>query len=95
MSLTTVSSDEGDFESHSDSNDEASPSGVRRRPISDTPYGGIYSLPVVGAAASRTRQFYNDMAPQDSDATEVKVAKEVFRWGSVVVGAAGVAVVVL
>jgi hypothetical protein len=35
------------------------------------------------------------MAPEEADSTEVRVAKEVFRWSSAVAGAAAVAVVVL
>lgn len=59
------------------------------------PSGGIYSLPVVGNAASEARQFYDEMAPMETDSTEVRIAKEVFRWSSAVAGAAAVAVVVL
>ncbi|MGE5292697.1 MAG: hypothetical protein ACM3ML_37005 [Micromonosporaceae bacterium] len=59
------------------------------------PSGGIYSLPVVGNAAARARQFYEEMAPKETDSTEVRVAKEVFRWSSAAAGAAAVAVVVL
>jgi hypothetical protein len=59
------------------------------------PTGGIYSLPVVGNAAAGVRQFYDDMAPSDTDSTEVRVVKEVFRWSSAVAGAAAVAVLVL
>lgn len=66
------------------------------------PSGGIYSLPVVGTAASQARQFYDEMAPTETDSTEVRVAKEVVRWGSVgtaavaaVAGVGAVAVVVL
>ncbi|WP_454295878.1 hypothetical protein [Salana multivorans] len=57
--------------------------------------GGIYSLPVAGEAASGVRRFYDQMAPEVTDSTEVRVAKEVFRWSSAVAGAALVAVVVL
>lgn len=56
---------------------------------------GIYSLPVVGRAASGVRDFYDEMSPKETDKTEVRIAKEVFRWGSAVTGAAAVAVVVL
>jgi hypothetical protein len=59
------------------------------------PSGGIYSLPVVGNAAAGARQFYDGMAPKKTDSTEVRVAKEVFRWSSAVAGAAAVAVIVL
>ncbi|GAA4565050.1 hypothetical protein GCM10023176_12270 [Micromonospora coerulea] len=59
------------------------------------PTGGIYSLPVVGNAAAGVRQFYDDMAPSDTDRTEQRVAKEVLRWSSAVAGAAAVAVIVL
>jgi hypothetical protein len=58
------------------------------------PSGGIYSLPAVGNAAA-ARQFYDEMAPRETDSTEVRIAKEVFRWSSAVAGAAAVAVVVL
>lgn len=57
--------------------------------------GGLFSLPVVAPAAAITRQFYDEMAPQPTDATEVRVAKEIFRWSSVIAGAAAVAVAVL
>lgn len=93
MSLNTVASDE--FDPQSDRDGAGSPLEGTRRSERSATSGGIYSLPVVGPAATRTRQFYDDMAPQESDSTEVRVAKEVFRWGSVAVGAAGVAVVVL
>jgi hypothetical protein len=66
------------------------------------PSGGIYSLPVVGNATAAARQFYDEMAPQETDSTEVWIAKEVFRWSSAAAGgvaavavAAAVAVVVL
>jgi hypothetical protein len=59
------------------------------------PSGGTYSLPVVGNAVSGARQFYGEMAPREADSTEVRVAKEVFRWSSAVAGAAFAAVVVL
>lgn len=65
------------------------------RAESTTPSGGIYSLPVVGNAAAGVRQFYDEMAPKETDSTEVRVAKEVFRWSSAVAGAAVAAVVVL
>jgi hypothetical protein len=70
-------------------NDGAAPS-ERAKPT-----GGIYSLPVVGNAAAGVRQFYDDLAPSDTDRTELRVAKEVLRWSSAVAGAAAVAVMVL
>lgn len=57
--------------------------------------GGLYDLPVVGNAASVIRDFYDGMAPTESDNISVRVAKEVFRHGSIVVIAAGAAVVML
>ena len=51
------------------------------------PSGGIYSLPIVGNAFSRARQFYGEMAPQEGDSTGVRVGKEVLRWAPVVGGA--------
>jgi hypothetical protein len=63
--------------------------------IEATPSSGIYSLPVLGNLAAGARQFYDEMAPRETDSTEVRVAKEIFRWGSAVTGAAAVAVVVL
>jgi hypothetical protein len=57
--------------------------------------GGFYSLPVVGHAAAGARRFYDELAPQEIDSTEVRVAKEIFRWSSAVAGAAAVAVIVL
>jgi hypothetical protein len=69
--------------------------GVPVRGESTKPSGGIYSLPVVGNAFSGARQFYDEMAPKEADSTEVRVAKEVFRWSSAVAGAAVAAVVVL
>jgi len=69
--------------------------GVPVRGERTKPSGGIYSLPVVGNAVSEARQFYDEMAPKEADSTEVRVAKEVFRWSSAVAGAAAVAVVVL
>lgn len=77
------------FARYNDDDDRALESG------SIEPAGGIYSLPGVGHAASGVRRFYDDMAPRSTDATEVRFAKEVFRWGSVVTGAAAVAVIVL
>ncbi|MES9536687.1 MULTISPECIES: hypothetical protein [unclassified Actinomadura] len=59
------------------------------------PSGGIYSLPAVGDAAAKARKFYDEMAPRETDSAEVRVAKELFRWSSVVAGSAAVAVVVL
>lgn len=61
----------------------------------DRPSGGLYSLPLVGPAASNARQFYNEMAPKETDSPEVRVAKHVFRWASVAAGAAAVGVIVL
>ena len=92
MSLNTVASDNFDPR---DRDGAESPFEIARRAESSTPSGGIYSLPVVGPAASRTRQFYDEMAPNETDSTEVRVAKEVFRWSSAAAGAAAVAVVVL
>jgi len=64
------------------------------RAESTTPSGGIYSLPVVGNAAAGVRQLYHEMAPKETDSTEVRVAKEVFRWSSAVaIAAAGVVIV--
>jgi hypothetical protein len=63
--------------------------------IEATPAGGIYSLPVLGHLAAGARQFYDEMAPRETDSSEVRIAKEVFRWGSAITGAAAVAVVVL
>ncbi|WAX55544.1 hypothetical protein M6B22_13440 [Jatrophihabitans cynanchi] len=57
------------------------------------PTGGIYSVPVVGGFAGDVREFFDQMAPQQSDSTQVKVAKEVLRW--TVVGAAGVSAAAL
>ncbi|MFJ1541681.1 hypothetical protein ACIODS_24350 [Micromonospora chalcea] len=59
------------------------------------PTGGIYSLPVVGNAAAGVRQFYDEIAPSDTDRTGQRVAKEILRWSSAVAGAAAVAVMVL
>lgn len=64
-------------------------------PGGEEPSGGLYSLPVVGNAAARVRHFYDGMAPKQTDSTEVRVAKEVFRYSSAVAGAAAVAVIVL
>lgn len=93
MSLNSVVSD--DFDPEDTLGKVRGPNGVAPRPEVNAPSGGIYSLPVVGPAAVRTRQFYDEMAPNETDSTEVRAAKEVFRWGSVAVGAAAVAVVVL
>lgn len=49
----------------------------------------------IGNAASGVRQSYDEMSPKETDSTEVRVAKEVFRWSSAVAGAAAAAVVVL
>jgi hypothetical protein len=56
--------------------------------------GGVYDLPFIGGSLSSVRNFYEDMAPQPDDATEVKLAKEIVRYGSVVVAAAAAATVV-
>jgi hypothetical protein len=69
--------------------------GVAVRAESAKPSGGIYSLPVVGNAAAGVRQFYDEMAPKETDSTEIRVAKEVFRWSSAVAGAAAVAMTIL
>ncbi|TPV47810.1 hypothetical protein FJ661_20035 [Pseudarthrobacter phenanthrenivorans] len=62
---------------------------------STRPSGGLYSLPVVGRFAAGTRQFYDEMAPQETDSAQARIAKEVFRWSSAAAGAAAVAVMVL
>lgn len=59
------------------------------------PSGGIYALPVVGGAAAGARQFYDEMAPLATDPTRMRVAKEVFRWGSAAAGMAAVAMITL
>ena len=41
------------------------------------------------------REFYNYMRPTAADSTEVRVAKNIFRWSSAVAGGAAVAVMVL
>jgi hypothetical protein len=48
------------------------------------PHGGIYDLPVVGAPARRTRQFFDEMAPTDDDSAGVKAGKNALRYGTVV-----------
>jgi hypothetical protein len=57
--------------------------------------GAVISLPAVGNAAARTRQFYDETARKETDSTEVRVAREVFRWSSFAAGAAAVAMIVL
>lgn len=78
-----------ELDAHYDSDDAAGRVEITK------PSGGIYSLPVVGNAAAGARQFYDVMAPKETDSTEVRIAKEVFRWSSAVAGSAAVAVVVL
>jgi hypothetical protein len=68
---------------------------VAVRAESAKPSGGIHSLLVVGNAAAGARQFYDEMAPKETDSTEVRVAKEVFRWASAVALAATVVMIVL
>jgi hypothetical protein len=94
MSLKTVAASD-DFDPRDERDGAESQSEVAPREERTAPSGGIYSLPGVGPAASRTRQFYDDMAPKEDDSTEVRVAKEVFRWSSAAAGAAAVAIVVL
>jgi len=64
-----------------------------------TPSGGIYDLPVVGGGFRRTREFFDDMAPDEDDSTGVRAGKNVLRYGAVaaagVAGAAVAAVLVL
>ena len=62
---------------------------------SKKPLDSIDALSELGNTASGVRQIYDAMAPRPTDSTEVRIAKEVFRWSSVVAGAAAVAVVVL
>jgi hypothetical protein len=62
--------------------------GIPVRGESAEPSGGIYSLPGVGNAFSVARRFYDEMAPQETDSTGVRVGKEVLRWSPVVGGAA-------
>lgn len=75
--------------------DNFDPDGTEVARRADSRPDGIYSLPVVGRAASGVRDFYDEMSPKETDKIEVRIAKEVFRWGSAVTGAAAVAVVVL
>ena len=88
MTIQAVASDD----SHQNGDRQSE---VSRRTEAEAPSGGIYSVPVIGPAASRTRQFFDEMAPNETDSTEVRVAKEVLRWSSAAAGAAAVAVVVL
>lgn len=60
-----------------------------------TSSAGISSLPVVGRAAGRVRQFFGVLAPTASDPTSVRFAKEIVRWGAVAAGSGLCAVVVL
>ncbi|MCW2525819.1 MAG: hypothetical protein JWM76_679 [Pseudonocardiales bacterium] len=54
--------------------------------------GGIYGLPVIGAATRRVRGFYDGIAPTDEDTAGVTVGKQILRYGTVVAaGTAGVA----
>lgn len=46
---------------------------------------GIYSLPLVGSTLSQVRGFYEDIAPMPDDLLQVKVAKEVVRYGTVAI----------
>lgn len=68
---------------------------VAERTQNAGPLGGIYALPMIGNAAAGVRQFYDAMAAQKTDSTEVRIAKEVFRWSSAAAGAAAIAVMVL
>jgi len=63
--------------------------------LSNRRTGGLYDLPVVGTAVGAVRDFYDGMAPTEADNFGMTVAKEVFRHGSVIVVAAGAAVVML
>lgn len=45
-------------------------------------------------AIGAVRHLFTLMAPTNADPTEVRIAKEVFRWSSVAAGAAVVVVVV-
>lgn len=65
------------------------------RADSTKPSGGIYSLPVIGNAAAEVRQFYDNVAPTETDSTEVRIVKQFFRVGSAVTGMAAVAMIVL
>ena len=67
--------------------DEYDEDGLPVRSDRPEPSGGIYSLPTVGDAFSRARQFYGETAPQEGDSTGVRVGKEVLRWAPVVGGA--------
>jgi len=64
-----------------------------------TPTGGIYDLPVVGKGLRSTREFFDDMAPDDDDSAGVRAGKNVLRYGAVAaagtVASAVAAVVVL
>jgi hypothetical protein len=63
--------------------------GIPVRGESTEPSGGIYSLTGVGNTLSKARRFYDEMVPQDTDSTGVRGGKEVLRWGTVAVCAAG------
>ncbi len=76
-----------------DTHDDCEEVGVRAE--STKPSGGIYSLPGIGNTAAVVRQFYDEMAPKETDSTEIRVAKEIFRVSSAVAGTAVVAVIVL
>lgn len=56
--------------------------GIPVRSNSAEPLGGVYSLPVVGSAFSRTRQFFGDIAPRENDSAEVRLAKHILRWSA-------------
>lgn len=76
-----------------DDDDDRNDVGVRAE--STQPSGGIYSLPVIGNAAAGVRHFYDEVAPKESDSTELRVVKEIFRVSSAVAGAAAVGMIVL
>lgn len=57
--------------------------------------GGLYDLPIVGSVLGHVRNFYDDLAPTESDGVPLTVAKEVFRHASIIVVASAAAVVML
>jgi len=64
-------------------------------PADQRPGETIPALAMLRDRAAGVREFYNFMRPAPTDSTEVRVAKNAFRWSSAVAGAAAVAVMVL
>lgn len=55
------------------------------------PSGGVYSAPIVGKKLADAREFFDEMAPKETDSPGVRFGKNTVRYTAVAAAGAGAA----